>query len=174
MAHDHFHNQMNWVQGLSGDEKVTAGTVVAWQSVATTLNELVKHFNTKTFGSEQPELKRDREVQLKKVIIGMLYEMDACLDFWAGKLNEEGLLDQEIKDQKKDFKTACKKVGLDVLKGIRNGVAFHFTDYLADPDAIVETYMKVDQISLDSINEILRAANLCGFAMRQRVLENIR
>lgn len=173
MASDHFQNQMSWVQGLSGDEKVKAGTVVAWQAVATTLNEIVKHFNAITFGSEQPNLKRDREVQLKKVIIGMLYEMDACLDFWAGKLNEKGLLDQEMKDKKKEFKTACKRVGLDVLKDIRNGVAFHSTKYLADPDAIVATYTKVDQISLDSINEILETANICGFRMRQKVLESI-
>src|SRR4051812_3713807 len=94
MAGVHFENQMSWVKGLSGDEKVKAGTIVAWQSVATTLNELVKHFNSVTSGSEQQDLRRDREVQLKKVIIGMLYEMDACLDFWAGKLNDKGLLDQ--------------------------------------------------------------------------------
>jgi hypothetical protein len=165
---------MDWVQSLTGDQKVKAGTVVAWQSVATTLNELVKHFNCITFGSEQQDLRGDREVQLKKVIIGMLYEMDSCLDYWAGILNGEGLLDQEVKDKKKEFKTACKKVGLDVLKSIRNGVAFHFTDYLSDPDAIVDTYTKIDQISLDSINEILRAANFCGLAMRQRVLETIK
>ena len=174
MASDHFQNQMNWVQSLAGDQKVKASSVVAWQSTATTLNELVKHFNSITFGSDQQDLKRVREVQLKKIIIGMLYEMDECLDYWAGKLNSEGLLDQEIKDMKKEFKTACKKVGLDVLKDIRDRVAFHFTKYLDYLDAVVETYMKVDQISLESINEILRTANLCGFAMRQKVLDTIK
>ncbi len=169
MAGDKFQDQMNWILDQSGDEKVKAGMIVAWQSIETTLNELVKHFNNITFGLEQQDFKRYREVQLKKVIIGMLYEMDACLDFWAKKLNDKKLLDQEIKDKKKEFKTACKKVGLDELKEIRNGVAFHFKKYLADPDAIVDTYTKVDKISLDSINEILRAAIRCGRAMLEKL-----
>ncbi len=174
MASDHFRNQMDWVQSLTGAQKVKAGSVVAWESVATTLNELVKHFNSITFGSEQRDFGRHREVQLKKVIIRMLYAMHNCLDYWAGILNGEGLLDQEIKDKKKEFKAACKNVGLEALKTIRNRVAFHFTDYLSDPDAIVDTYTRIDQISLDSINGILRAASFCGFAMRQRVLETIK
>ena len=164
---------MSWVQGLSGDEQIKAGSVVAWQCIATTLNELVKNFNNITFGSDNEELKRNREVQLKKVIIGMLYEMDGCLDYWARVLNDKGLLDQQIKEKKKQFKTACKQVGLEVLKQVRNGVAFHFTDYLTDPTAIMETYTKIDQISLDSINEILRAGNLCGFAMRDKIMNSM-
>ena len=51
-----------------------------------------------------------------------------------------------------------------------SSVAFHFTDYLTDPEAIIKTYMKVDQLTLESINEILKAANLCGFAMRDKVM----
>ena len=164
---------IDWVQSLDGDDKVKAGSVMSWQATASTLNELVKHFNAITFGSDDPEAKRYREVQLKKVIIGLLFEMDACLDLWAGELQKADLLDQEIKDKKKEFKTACKKVGLDVLKQIRNGVAFHFTDYLKDPEAVVATYQQVDQITMDSINEILRAANFCGYAMRDKVTESI-
>ena len=174
MASDRFQTEMDWVQSLTGDAKVTAGSVVSWQSIAATLNEFVKHFNAITFGSDQPDAKRYREVQLKKVIIGLLYEMDACLDYWARKLREGNLLDPAIVDKKKGFKTACKKVGLDVLKEIRNGVAFHFTDYLSDPDAIVTTYQKLDGISLDSINEILRAANDCGYAMRDKLLGSMK
>ena len=119
------------------------------------------------------EAKRYREVQLKKVVIGLLFEMDECLDFWAGELQKADLLDQDIKDKKKEYKTACKKVGLDVLRQIRNGVAFHFTDYLKDPEAVVATYQTVDQITLVSINEILCAANFCGYAMRDKVVESI-
>ncbi len=170
MANDRFETEIDWVQRLTGDEKVKAGSVVSWQAITTTLNELVKHFNAITFGADQPETRRYREVQLKKVIIGLLYEMDACFDYWAWKLREANLLDKAIVDKRKEFKTACKKVGLDVLKGIRNGVAFHFTDYLSDPDAIVATYQTVDGISLDSINEILGAATQCGCAMRDKVV----
>jgi hypothetical protein len=173
MASDQFQSQLEWVRGLAGDDKVKAGSVVSWQAIAATLNEIVKHFNVIAFGSEEPKSRRYREVQLKKVVIGLLYEMDACLDYWANELRKADLLDQDITDKKKEFKTACKKVGLDVLKQVRNGVAFHYTDYLSDPDAIVTTYEKVDQITLDSINDILRAANLCGFAMRDKVVDSM-
>ena len=60
MAADHFQNQMNWVQSLSGDEQLKAGSVVAWQCIATTLDELVRTFNTITFGSDNQKLKRNR------------------------------------------------------------------------------------------------------------------
>jgi hypothetical protein len=170
MAIDRFQSQLDWVRGFGGDDKVKAGSAVSWEAIASTLNEIVRQFNAITFGSNEQDSKRYREVQLKKVIIGLLYEMDACLDYWARELLKGNLLDQDIVDKKKEFKTACKKVGLDVLKQIRNGVAFHFTDYLTDPDAIVSTYEKVDRITLDSINEILRAANLCGYAMRDKVV----
>lgn len=170
---DQFQDQMEWVQGLSGQKQIAAGAVVAWQCVATTLNELVKHFNVIVSGSDEPHLKHVREVQLKKVIIGMLYEMDACLDRFARILMAKGPLDQEVKDKKKEFKTACRKVGLDVLREIRNGVAFHFADYLTDPEAIVETYNKIDKISLEAINEILKAGNLCGYSIRDRVIGSI-
>lgn len=174
MAADHFDKQMEWVQSLTGDQKVIAGSVVAWQAIATTLNELVKHFNSIAHGSQEEDSKRTREVQLKKVIIGMLYEMDGCLDYWAMMLREKGLLDQKIKECKKKFKRACRKIGLHVLKQVRNGVAFHFTDFLSDPDAIVEVYRMIDRMSLCSINEILREANHCGFAMRSKVVETIK
>jgi hypothetical protein len=170
---DHFQDQMEWVQGLSGQQRIDAGAVVAWQCTATTLNELVKNFNTIVSGSDDPGSKHDREVQLKKVIIGMLYEMDKGLDLFAGMLKGKDLLDQDIKDKKREFKTACKKVGLDVLKNIRNGVAFHFGKTLEDPEAIIETYLAVDQISMDAINEIMRAANICGYAMRDKIIRSL-
>lgn len=173
MANDRFQSQLEWIQGLAGDDKVKAGSVVSWQAIAATLNEIVKHFNTITFNSDEPDSKRYREVQLKKVVIGLLYEMDTCLDYWANELQKTKLLDQDIVDKKREFKIACKKVGLDTLKQVRNGVAFHCTDYLTNPDAIVTTYKKVDQITLDSINEILCAANLCGFAMRDKVVDSM-
>lgn len=170
---DHFQNQIGWVQGLSGQQRIDAGVVVAWHCTATTLNELVKHFNTIVSGSDDPDLKHDREVQLKKVIIGMLYEMDKGLDLFAGVLKGKDLLDQDIKDKKREFKTACKKVRLDVLKNIRNGVAFHFAKSLEDPEAIIETYLAIDQISMDAINEILTAANNCGYAMRDKIVGSL-
>jgi hypothetical protein len=170
MASDRFQSQLDWVRGVAGDEKVRASSVVSWQAIASTLNEIVRHFNAIAFVSDEQDSKRYREVQLKKVIIGLLYEMDACFDYWASELRKANLLDQDIVDKKKEFKTVCKKVGLDVLKQIRNGVAFHYKDYLTEPDAMVSTYETVDQIWLDSINEILRAANLCGYAMRDKVV----
>lgn len=172
MASD-WKSQLDWIRGLTGDDKVKVGSVVSWQATAVTLNEIVKHFNVITFGSNEADSQRCREVQLKKIVVGLLYEMDACLDFWANELQKAHLLDQDIVDTKKEFKTACKKVGLDVLKQVRNGVAFHYTDYLTDPEAIVSTYERVDQITLDSINEILYAANACGYAMRDKVVESM-
>jgi hypothetical protein len=69
MASDHFKNQIEWINGLTGDERAKAGSVVAWQCVMTTINELVRRFNDITFGMEEPQFKHDREVQLKKVIV---------------------------------------------------------------------------------------------------------
>lgn len=173
MPGDQFQDQIDWIKSLSGDSKVDAGTVVAWYAVTMTLKELIDHFNTITFNSAQGDMKRYREVQLKKVIIGMLYEMDGCLKHWAGLLHKKGKLDNGIVQKRKDFETECKKVGFSELKDIRNGVAFHFTDYLTEPDAIVDTYTKIDEISLSSINAILRTAIDCGEAMKQKVSETI-
>ncbi len=105
MANDHFQSQLDWVRGLVGDNKVKAGSVVSWQAISSTLNEMVKHFNTialnSVLGSDEQSLKRYREVQLKKVVIGLLYEMDDCLDYWASELRKANLLDQDIVEKKK-------------------------------------------------------------------------
>ena len=39
---------------------------------------------------------------------GLLYEMDACLDYWAEKLREANLLDQSIVDKKKEYARAIE------------------------------------------------------------------
>ncbi len=52
MAGDRFQTEIDWVQSLVGDDKVKAGSVMSWQATASTLNELVKHFNAITFSSD--------------------------------------------------------------------------------------------------------------------------
>src|SRR5262245_43749001 len=103
MARDEFQSQLEWVRGFTGDAKVKAGSVVSWQAIALTLNEIVKQFNVITFDSTRLETKRYREVQLKKVLIGLLYEMDSCLDYWAYELRKLNMLDSEILEKKKQF-----------------------------------------------------------------------
>lgn len=173
MTEDTFQRKMNWIKEHSGEQQVKAGSIVAWECLVTTLDELVGRFNDITFSETRSESKRYREVQLKKIIIGMLYEMDQCLDYWAATLNKDGLLNVDIKTKKKNFKMACDIVGLDILGNIRNNISFHFADIIAHPDAVVDNYTKVDQMSLESISRIIESANLCGFAMRDKVITSI-
>lgn len=174
MVSDHFQNQITWVQGLTGDDKKKAGSAVAWQCVMTTLNELVRHFNEVTFSSDEPTLKHNREVQLKKVLIGMLFEVVDTLNHWTGVLREDGLFDDQIKEKKVAFEDAYKRVGVGELKKIRDSIAFHYTKSLTDPDAIVDLLTRIDQIPLSVLNDIIKEANFCGLAMRDKVVRNIR
>lgn len=173
MTPDLFDEGLAWISGLSGDRKVKAGMIVSWQFIAATLGQLVARFTELSSASARPEMARHREVQLKKLIIGMLYEMVACLNVWTGELNRAGLMDEDLKEKKRTFEVEYDKIGLQELKEIRNGVAFHFTDYLTDPDAIVETYAKVDKIPIESLNAMLRAALDCGYAMRKKVHDSM-
>jgi hypothetical protein len=173
MVSDKFEREMTWIEGLTGEARVKAGMVVAWQAILTTLNELVKLLNTIHFSSDQPDSKRDRQTQIKKLIIGILHEMVQCLDSWSGKLNGVDLLDEEIKDKKMEFMIACKKFGLGNLNHVRNEVAFHFAKSMSNPDTIVDAYRMIDQKSFDSINEIVRTANDCGLAMRDKIMGNM-
>jgi hypothetical protein len=84
MVSDKFEREMTWIEGLTGEARVKAGMVVAWQAILTTLNELVKLLNTIHFSSDQPDSKRDRQTQIKKLIIGILHEMVQCLIRGAG------------------------------------------------------------------------------------------
>jgi hypothetical protein len=170
---DEFERQISWVESLDGDDRAKAGSVVAWQGISTTLNELVSRFNDIKLAPAPNKKQRNREVHLKKLIVGMLFELDSCLDYWARLLREDGLLTNDINDKKKAFKTEMKKVGLDKLKSIRNGIAFHCTDYLSEPDALIETYRTVDSMSIDALRRIHTAAIDCGFAMRDSVMNTI-
>ena len=173
MAVDDFQRQMEWVEELSGDQQMKAGSVVAWQCISTTLSELISRFNEINLAPVKDNASRNREVHLKKIIVGMLYEIGGCLDYWARILREDKLLTEEIEEKKKTFKTECKKVGIDTLKAIRNGVAFHCTDYLTDPVALVDTYRKVDGMNLASLNRVYTAAIECGYAMRSVVMNSL-
>jgi hypothetical protein len=173
MAGDHFEDQINWINGLTGDDRAKAGSVVAWQCVATTINELVKQFNDISFGTTEPHFKHNREVQLKKVIIGMIYELNDCFNQWTAELRKGGLFDDKLKGLKKAFEDSCAKLGLSQLKEIRNGVAFHFKESLTDPDGIVELYTKIDQIPKETLSAIVIAAHECGYAMRDKVMESL-
>ncbi len=170
---DDFERQISWVESLDGDDKAKAGSVVAWQGISTTLNELLSRFNEINLTPEPDKKQRNREAHLKKMIVGMLFELDSCLNFWAKVLLDDKLLSDEIKHKKKAFKTEINKVGLDTLKSIRNGVAFHCTEYLSNPDALTKTYRKVDSMNLDALSRIHKAAIDCGFAMRDVVVQSI-
>ncbi len=173
MSTDDFERQISWVEQLHGDEKAKAGSIVAWQGISTTLDELVNRFNDINLATIADNKQRNREAHLKKLIVGMLFEIDSCLDYWTRLLNEDGQLTDDIKAKKKKFKTETKKIGLDTLKTIRNGIAFHCTNYLSDPEALTKTYRKVDAISLKALSSVHLAAVDCGFAMRDAVLESI-
>ena len=170
---DQFEKGMDWIKGLAGEEAAKAGSVVAWQCIATTINELVEHFNTITFMSQRTEFKRNRQVQLKKIIIGMIFEINDCLGQWTAELRKHELFDDNLKNLKSTFESCCKKVGIAQLKDIRNGVAFHFKESLTDPDAIVELYMKIDRIPICTLREIVDAAHSCGRAMCDKVVKNL-
>lgn len=170
MAADQFQNQLDWINRHTGDDRQIVGSAVAWQFISRTLNELVKHFNTITFG-EDDGFRRDREAQLKKLIIGMVYELDDCLDTWAKLLRERDWLDATITDLKKAFKQNCRKVGLDQIRRIRDRVAFHLAESLQDPDEIVALYTAIDGIRLESLREIVTSAQVCGYAMRDKITE---
>ena len=75
--------------------------------------------------------------------------------------------------RKRVFKTEVKKVGLDTLKTIRNGIAFHCTEYLSDPDALTQTYRQVDAMTVEALRRIHLAAIDCGYAMRNVIVESI-
>ncbi len=158
---DIFDTRINWIKMLNGKKKEQAGSIVAWQFVVDTLQVLVQSFSSITGDDDK---RRIRESQIKKMLIGMLFEMDECLDLWANQLRINGLLDDEIKRLKKKFKQSSRKVS--DLKDIRNGIAFHFADSLLVPDAIIELYTRVDKISLDTINEIMTGGILCGESMK--------
>lgn len=172
-AADDFERQITWVEQLDGDDKVKAGSVVAWQGISATLNELVNRFNDINLAPVADKAQRNREAHVKKLIVGMLFELDSCLDYWAKLLIDDELFTGAIRDKKKAFKTETKKVGLDALKSIRNGIAFHCTEYLSDPEALTETYRKVDSITVEALGRIHTAAIDCGYAMRDAVVGSI-
>ena len=167
---DEFEKQISWVEGLEGDEKIKAGSIVAWQGISGTLNELIARFNEVNLSTDEDSKKRYRENHLKKMIVGMLFELDNCLDNWGKILMDKNLLTEDIKEKKKGFKTEINKVGLKNLKQIRNGIAFHYTDFLSDPDALTDTYRKLDNINIEALNRIHKAGIDCGYAMRNSVI----
>ncbi len=167
---DQFDRQLEWVTSLTGEDQIAAGSIMAWQGISAALNELVGRFNEVHLDTQSSNDQRHREIHIKKLIVGMFFEMDACMDCWAGRLHASGKLTDEITSKKRAFKLAIKCVGLDVLKEIRNGVAFHCSDYLGNPGALVQTYKKLDSITLDQLNELLKTGIQCGYAMRDQVV----
>jgi hypothetical protein len=173
MAKDPFANQIDWITGLAGDDRAKAGSVVAWQCIATTINELVKRFNDISSGTTEPQFKRNCEVQLKKMIIGMIYELRDCFNQWTADLRKRGMFNDTLKSLKRAFEDSCEKVGLTQLKDIRNGVAFHFKESLTNPDAIVDLYTKIDEVPKETLSEIVIAAHECGYAMRDAIVKSL-
>ena len=135
-----FNRQLDWVTSLKGDAKIDAGSVIHWHGICTTVNLLVVLFNQVNLGESAIDTRGEREIQIKKMIVGLFYEMDGCLDFWATQLVQKGRLTKNIESKKKVFKKFLKVVGVPLLKEIRNALAFHFTDYISQPDALIATY----------------------------------
>jgi hypothetical protein len=166
LSSDHFANTIDWInRATCKEEKADVSSVVAWQCVATTLNELVRHYHTITGPSTDQKNRRYREVQIKKLIIGMLYESVDCIEKWAGRLYRAGLFDSNLKQMKEVFETRYKVIGLGTLKEIRNAAAFHFTDLIADGDAVVDVYTKIDGIPINQLDKLIKAMQLCGNEM---------
>jgi hypothetical protein len=173
MAGDQFENQLNWIKGLTGEDRSKASSVVAWQCIATTNNELVKRFNDFSFGRTEQQSKHNYEVQLKKVIIGTIYELNDCFHKWTAYLRRQGLFHDKLKCLKQTFEDTCRTVGLSELKEIRNGVAFHFKEFLTDADAIIELYTNIDQIPREMLSKNVIAGHACGYAMRDKVVKTL-
>jgi hypothetical protein len=56
------------------------------------------------------------------------------------------------------------------LKLIRNTAAFQFTDLIADGDAVVEVYLKIVGMSVQSLDKLIVAMQMCGDQMVQKVM----
>jgi hypothetical protein len=162
---------MDWIKrSTDAEEKADIGSVVAWQCVANTLNELVRHFHTITAPNADAKYQRYREIQIKKLITSMLYEAVDCIEKWAGKLHRAGLFDQKLKEMKEEFETRCKVIGLNTLKLIRNAAAFHFTDLIADGDAVVDVYARPAWVLAEELGEVVRR-QLAGAHVRRHEIQ---
>jgi len=157
-----------WIDGHSDtlEKRRAAAAIVAWECVATTLNDLVKLYN---------DIKGDdslayfRRIQVKKQIVGMLHETRECLTFWKGCAYVQQLKDAKIRGLERDFKIAFRTLGISDARNIRNELAFHSKDSFDDVERFLELLEKVDVMPIQLLQNAIDASRELGYAIRDEL-----
>src|SRR5262245_57957071 len=113
MAKNHFENQLAWLRGAKGEAQRAAGAVIIWQGVSSSLNELVTRFNEISRREVNDAMTTHRQIHLKKLIVGLLFEVKACFAAWAGSLKLNGKLTDAIKQDLAAFHAALAQTGIE-------------------------------------------------------------
>ena len=161
-AHDSFKKQLDWVMDRPGGKRRFASAVFSWQMARQTVSELME--NRSYVREESTEDERNfRAIQLEKLLMGYFFEMEDFFDHWASMLRDAGHLSDEIKVTKKSFKDSLKTlVKSSDLRDVRNGVAFHFTRFIHQPEELVRVYRVVLDIESDHLERVFLAMYECG------------
>ena len=169
MTEEAKNKQVEWVVDGDGDTRRYRSMVIGWQNVIYTINVLVEKFNSELLDQEEDTPNEPmREVAIKKLIIGALFELEICIGIWTNELRKCGLFTGDLVDKKREIRKTFKEVKK--FKDIRNKIGFHFDDPYLDPTSLLSLYEKVDGFSLDYLNHMLRSIIKLGEAFKEVIL----
>ncbi|MBY0231279.1 MAG: hypothetical protein K2W96_18510 [Gemmataceae bacterium] len=157
--------QLSWLKEAPSAGKPFIGMVVGWQTVVETINATVARFNDRYF--KQEEGQEMKVIAAKQAVIAALKELAVALGNWRGKLAKAGHLSEESKRLWKSIEPVVRRV--DQFKDVRN-CAFHFGDFLSDPDDLAAMYEEIRDADLGMLNESLKALEGYGFRLRDDAL----
>jgi hypothetical protein len=151
--------QLNWLKTAAAAEKPYVAMVVGWQTVRETLNSTVMRFNSKFFDPTNDPHHQMKIIAAKQSVVASLKELLVSIGRWRDKLGSAQQLSDESKQLWKQLHPTLDKIKQ--FRDIRN-CAFHFGDYLEEPDTLESMYDEINMYNLDSTNEMLRALYSMG------------
>jgi hypothetical protein len=165
------HIQIDWIKTAAGDTKKYRAMVIGWQNSVSALNTQIAAYNREVLKTEAHKNKNPHhgmgEIAIKKHIIASLRELKLRLDDWKNLLQKLGFDMTAIEAKRREFRYVLPQA--EKLKEVRN-TAFHYGDFLHTPDELIATYSEVEKWDDAKLNQIWRALEQLGDAMKREVL----
>jgi hypothetical protein len=161
--------QLRWIDDATGNQKKYRSMIVGWQNSLSAINTLVSAFNDLYLakGAKQNAHHIMKEIAVKKLIVAWLFEIKDTLYDWFAVLRKDGIVTPDLESRKRALKQVLKPV--DQFKDIRNSVAFHVGDLRLPPNELIDMYLRIEALDLNSLNKILRSAENFGQALKKHL-----
>ena len=166
-----FKKQISWIETQNENNKELAAQIVIWQFLNKTIKHLIEKYNEVLDCEDSTTKDTSEGIHLKKLIIGMLYETNEVIDVWNDLLRKQDTDLEDADTFKAERDKKIRIISKNDLRNIRNDIAFHSKKILSDPDKLLQRYKALDDLEIDSLNNLHKAITKYGYKLRDKAVE---